>query len=376
MIPVNEPILQAGNEKKYLAECIDTNFVSSEGPFVKKFEKAFSDYLNQSHGIAVCNGTAAIETALYAIGINKGDEIIMPSFNIISSAIAAIRLGAVPVLVDIDSDDWNMDVNEIESKITPRTKAILTVDIYGSPVDYDKIIEIAKKNNLIIIEDFAEAQGAEYFSKKQNKWLKCGSIGDISATSFYANKIITTGEGGMIFTNNDLYAERARSYRNLCFINGNRFYHEELGYNFRMSNLQAAVGLAQFEQIQNFISIKIKNGELYRDRFNNIKGIKFHPVKKYSKCVYWMYSLELSPELGITADEMMSRLKKKNIDTRPFFKGLHIQPVLQALGYFLKEQYPKTDKASKYGFYIPSGLTLTEQQIDTVVKTIINTLHA
>jgi len=376
MILVNEPILQAGNEKKYLAECIETNFVSSEGPFVKRFESSFANYLDINHGIAVCNGTAALETALYAVGINKGDEIIMPSFNIISSAIAAIRLGVIPVLVDIDSEDWNMDVNEIEKKITAKTKAILTVDIYGSPVDYDKIIELAEKYNLIIIEDFAEAQGGEYFSKKQNKWLKCGNIGHISATSFYANKIITTGEGGMVFTNNNLYAERARSYRNLCFINGNRFYHEELGYNFRMSNLQAAVGLAQFEQMQNFISIKIKNGNLYRKKFNSIREIKFHPVKHYSKCVYWMYSVELSPEIGITADEMMKLLNKKNIDTRPFFKGLHIQPVLLDQGYFSNEKYPKTDHASKYGFYIPSGITLTEEEINIVVETITNILHA
>ncbi len=367
-IPVNEPLLD-GNEKKYLLECIDSNFISSEGPFVQKFEKSFADYLGTKHGIAIANGTAALEAAMFAIGIQKGDEIIMPSFTIISCAIAALRLGAKPVLVDINSEDWTMDIEQIESKINKHTKAILAVDIYGNPVDYDALLMLRDKYKIKIIEDFAEAQGAEYFSKYSGgKWLKCGNIGDISATSFYANKIITTGEGGMVFSNNDEYAERAKSYRNLCFIPGNRFYHEELGYNFRMTNMQAAIGLAQLEQIHKFINIKIKNGDHYRKKLNQIKKIKFHPIKKYAKCVYWMYSIELDSSLEINAQEMMAKLKKRNIDTRPFFRGLHSQPALTNLGYFVGEQYPKTDHAYKYGFYLPSGMSLKETQIDHIAN--------
>lgn len=369
MIPVNQPVL-GGNEKKYVLECIDQNWISAEGPFVKKFEKEFAAYIGAAEGIAVCNGTAALEAALFAIGIGPGDEIIMPSFTIISCAIAALRLKAVPVLVDADTEDWTMDVAAVEAKITPRTKAIMAVDIYGSPVDYDPLFGLAEKYNLKIVEDFAEAQGAAYFSKRKNKWLKCGAIGDVSATSFYANKIISTGEGGMVCTSNAAYAERARSYRNLCFIEGNRFYHQELGYNFRMTNLQAAVGLAQLEQIGSFIQKKVEHGALYRKLFSDVSEVKFHPVKAHSRCVYWMYSLELLPQYGITAKEMMSALREAGIDTRPFFLGLHQQPVLQSAGLFNGEQYPVTERAYNFGFYVPSGITLTNEQMETVVNAV------
>lgn len=370
MIPVNEPLLD-GNEKKYLLECIDTGWISSEGPFVKKFEEGFASFLGTKHGIALCNGTAALETALYALGVGRDDEVIMPSFTIISCAIACIRLGAKPVLVDIEPDAWTMDVFQIESKITPKTKIIMPVHIYGHPVNMDEVFKLAEKCNIKILEDAAEVHGAEYFSKhKGGKWLKCGSMGEVTATSFYANKIITTGEGGMVLTNNDRYAERAGAYRNLCFKPEKRFYHTELGYNFRMTNLQAAVGLAQLEQIERFIAIKIKLGKYYRERFAEIKGLKFMPVKDYAKSVYWMYGIEIDSEFGITAEEMMNRLKKHGITTRPFFRGLHDQPVLNNMGLFVSESYPKTDHAYKYGFYLPSGLTLTEKQIDFVVAVV------
>jgi perosamine synthetase len=217
------------------------------------------------------------------------------------------------------------------------------------------------------VEDCAEVHGAEYRSTlKGGKWLKCGTMSDVAATSFYANKIITTGEGGMVITDNDDAAKRARSYRNLCFREEMRFYHTELGYNFRMTNLQAAIGVAQMEQIERFIQIKVSRGEYYRRKIAPLDGVRFMPVKEYAKSVYWMYGVELSPELGITADEMMARLKKKGIGTRPFFRGLHDQPVLNNMGLFKGEVYPRTDHAYKYGFYLPSGLTLTEAKIDEV----------
>ena len=370
MIPVNEPLLN-GREKELLAQCIDTGWISSDGPFVKEFEEKFSKYIGVKYGVAVCNGTAALEAALYGAGIKKGDQIIMPSFTIISCAIAALRLGAKPVLVDIDPETWNMDVSQIESKITPKTKFVMPVHVYGHPVDMDTLFELAEKYDLKIVEDAAEVHGAEYFSEvKGNKWLKCGSMGDVAAFSFYANKIITTGEGGMVMTNDPAVAERAASYRNLCFKPEKRFYHTELGYNFRMTNLQAAIGVAQIERIEEFISIKRSLGEYYRHRLSYIQGVRFQVEKPYARSVYWMYSIELDESSGINAQTMMNKLKDREIGTRPFFMGLHAQPVLREMGLFKNEKYPNTDRAYKQGLYLPSGLTLTRPQIDTVCSAI------
>jgi perosamine synthetase len=327
-----------------------------------EFEKQFASYVGTDWGIAVCNGTAALETALFAAGVSEGDEVIMPSFTIISCALAAIRLGAIPVLVDVEPETWNMDVEQIESRITSKTKAIMAVHIYGHPVDMDPLLVIAQKRDLIVIEDAAEAHGAEYKGKI------CGSLGHISAFSFYANKIITTGEGGMVLTSDKQMAERAGSYRNLCFQPGKRFFHTELGYNFRMTNLQAALGVAQMEQINDFISIKRRLGAYYHEQLATIDGIKTQVEKSWAKIVYWMYCIELDQSLEVNADEMMMQLRQKGIGTRPFFLGLHKQPALHELGLFKGEQYPVTERISNLGLYLPSGLTLTESQIDEVVS--------
>lgn len=360
MIPVNQPLLN-GKEKQLLQQCIDTGWISSDGPFISEFERRFAEYIGTDHGIAVCNGTAALETALFAAGVGKADEVIMPAFTIISCALAAIRLGAVPVLVDAESDTWNMDVSQIEAKITAKTKAIMVVHIYGHPVDMDPVLAIAKKYNLIVVEDAAEVHGAEY------KGRKCGSIGSISAWSFYANKIITTGEGGMVLTSDVKMAERARSYRNLCFRPEKRFYHTELGYNFRMTNMQAAIGLAQMDRIEEFVQIKRRLGEYYRQGLIKIKGIKVQEEKIWAKMVYWMYCIELDAALGIDADSVMRELQNRGIGTRPFFLGLHEQPALHDLGLFKQEHYPVTERISKLGLYLPSGMALSEKEIDVVI---------
>ena len=373
--PVNEPLLD-GNEKKYLAECVDSGWLSSEGPFVARFEQEFAGFCDNKYGIAVANGTAALEVALFAAGLQPSDEVIMPSFTIISCAIACVRLGLKPVLVDIDPEIWTMDVLQIEGKITSRTKAIMPVHIYGHPVDMDPIFTLAEKYDLRIIEDAAEAQGAEYRSVlRGNRWLKCGSMSDVAATSFYANKIITTGEGGMVITNDEQIAERARSYRNLCFKPESRFYHTELGYNFRMTNMQAAIGLAQVEQIERFVWIKRRIGEYYRDKLSSVEGLRFMPEKKWARSVYWMYSIELDPAKGITAKEFMSRLKRRQIGNRPFFMGLHCQPALHDIGLFKDESYPNTDHAYKWGLYLPSGMTLLEDHVDEIVDIVITELN-
>ncbi len=363
MIPVNQPLL-GDREKELLVECIETGWISSDGPFVSEFENGFASYIGADYGVAVCNGTAAVETALFAGGISEGDEVIMPSFTIISCALAAIRLGAVPVLVDAEPETWNMDVTQIESCITPRTRAILAVHIYGHPVDMDPLLKIAERYNLIVIEDAAEVHGAEY------KGQRCGSLGHISAFSFYANKILTTGEGGMVLSSDRKMVERAKSYRNLCFRSDRRFFHTELGCNYRMTNMQAALGVAQLERIDEFVGIKRRLGEYYRDRLSNIEGVQFQIERPWAKTVYWMYCLELDEALGVTSDDVMEGLRHKGIGTRPFFLGLHEQPILHDRGLFQDEHYPVTERIARQGLYLPSGLTLTESEIDEVVAAV------
>jgi perosamine synthetase len=358
MIPVNEPLLD-GNEKKYLQECIDTGWISSEGPFIKKFEDELAGLVQRRHGVAVCNGTAALEIAVEALGIKKGDEVIMPAFTIISCASAILKCGAVPVLVDSDSHTWNMNVQQIEGKITPRTRAIMAVHIYGLPVDMDPLLAIARKHGLFVIEDAAEAHGQTYKGKP------CGSFGDISVFSFYPNKLITTGEGGMVMTDSDALAEKCRSLRNLCFLPHKRFVHEELGWNMRMTNLQAALGLAQLERWEDHISRKRKMGALYTKLLADVKGISI-PAQQtsYAQNIYWVYGIVLNN--GQTAEALMKKLAEKKIGTRPFFFPMHQQPVLQKMGLFKNESHPVAENLYKNGFYLPSGLTLTEQQAGTV----------
>lgn len=361
MYPVNMPLVN-GNEKKYLNECIDSGWISSDGPFVEKFEHTFSSYVDCSNGIAVCNGTAALEVALFGAEIGEGDEVIMPSFTIISCAIAAIRLGAIPVLVDIESNTWNIDVEQIESKITSNTKAIMAVHMYGHPCDIETILKIAKKHNLIVIEDASQVHGALVNGKK------CGSFGDVATFSFYANKIITTGEGGMVTTSNSKIAERARSYRNLCFRSERRFYHTELGENFRMTNMQAALGVAQMERIDEFVDLKRKIGFKYLEELGKINGVKTQVEKTGVKMVFWMYAIELNSDLNLDAEKVMADLAKRQIGTRPFFLGLHEQPALHERGLFLNEKYPVTERAYKHGLYLPSSLTLTDNDVEWITS--------
>ena len=394
MIPVNEPLLD-GNEKKYLAECIDTGWISSEGPFVKKFEEKFAAQVGRKHGIAVCNGSVALDAAVAALSICSGDEVIMPTFTIISCAAAVVRAGAIPVVVDCEPDTWNMDMGQIEDKITSRTKAIMVVHIYGLPVDMDPVISLAEKYGLKIIEDAAEAHGLVYRSRgrraegggqrsedrsrrsevrgqrTEGGRRPCGSFGDISTFSFYPNKLITTGEGGMIVTDNEELAERCRSLRNLCFQPQKRFVHEELGWNFRFTNLQAAVGLAQLEKLDEHIKRKLRMGELYTELLSEIPELQLPlPITDYAENIYWVYGMVLKDHVPFDAEEAMRRLKKKGIGTRPFFWPMHEQPVFKRMGLFENEKYPVAERIARRGFYIPSGLTMTKEQIDRVCEAV------
>ncbi len=360
-IPVNEPLL-TGNEKKYLNECIDTGWISSEGPFITKFEKQFALRVGRKHGIAVCNGTAALDAAIEAFGIGSGDEVIMPTFTIISCIGQIIRSGAKPVLVDSDPISWNMDVSQIEAKITLRTKAIMVVHIYGLPVDMDPILDIARRYGLKILEDAAQMHGQTY------KGRPCGSFGDISTFSFYPNKHITTGEGGMIVTNDDKLAEDCRSLRNLCFQPKKRFLHNRLGWNLRMTNMQAALGLAQLERLDEFVAKKRIMGRRYTELLSNLPGVQL-PLDRteYAENIYWVYGLVLDDKIGFEAVEAMKRLAARGVGSRPFFYPMHQQPVLREMGLFEGESYPVAERLSRRGFYIPSGMALLERQLERVI---------
>lgn len=374
MIPVSEPILD-GNERKYLNECIDSRWVSSGGPFVERLERGFGEALGLPPGVAVCNGTASIEAALYGLGVSEGDEVIMPSFTIISCALAAIRLGAVPVIVDIDPTNWCMDTSLLEAAVSPRTKVIMPVHIYGHPVDMDVVMDVAARHGLSVLEDAAEVHGAEYFSKKQNAWLKCGAIGHASSFSFYANKIVTTGEGGMVLSPNAEVLKRARAYQNLCFRPEQRFYHTELGYNFRMTNLQAAIGVAQLERMQEFIASKRRIAALYASRLASVSGVRVQPESSWARSVFWMHAIELDERIGMTAAEVIAALRGYGVEARPFFYGMHAQPALQGK-MRVAGPCPHTERAYKRGLYLPSGMTLTEALVDQVCCALESVLAA
>jgi len=363
-IPVNEPLL-TGNEKKYLAECIDSNWISSEGPFVKRLEKEFAARVGRRHGVAVANGSVALDLALKILGIGPGDEVILPSFTIISCAAAIVRAGAVPVVVDCDVKHWNMDVSQIEARITPRTKAVMAVHIYGLCVDMDALLAITKPRGIVIIEDAAEAHGQSVRSKP------CGSFGDISVFSFYPNKHVTTGEGGMVLVDNDKLAARCESLRNLCFQPEKRFVHEELGWNFRMSNLQAAVGCAQLERLDEFTGIKRAMGKRYDALLADVKGIE-RPLSSvaWAENIYWVYGLLLKDEIPFNAEEAIKRLAQLGVQCRPFFWPMHEQPVFKKMGLFKDERLPNAARLARRGFYIPSGMALTEKQTKQVAKAV------
>ncbi|MDD2465958.1 MAG: DegT/DnrJ/EryC1/StrS family aminotransferase [Desulfobulbus sp.] len=369
-IPVNKPLLD-GNEREYLLECIESGWISSEGPFVKKFEEKFANLVGRRHAIAVTNGTAALDAAIEALGIGPGDEVIMPTFTIISCIGQLMRVGAKPVLVDSDPLTWNMDVNQIEAKITPRTKAIMAVHIYGLPVDMAPLLDIAHRHGLKVLEDAAQMHGQTY------KGRPCGSFGDISTFSFYPNKHITTGEGGMIVTNVDRLAEDCQSLRNLCFQSSRRFVHERLGWNLRMTNMQAALGLAQLERLDEFVGRKRAIGFRYNNLLQNMEGVQ-RPLSctEYAENIYWVYGLVLDNALDMDAEEAIRRLATKGVGCRPFFWPMHEQPVLQRMGLFQGERYPVAERLARRGFYLPSGLALTPDQQTRVAEAIEEVLHA
>lgn len=363
MIPVCEPLL-TGKELEYVADCLNTNWISSMGKYIGQFEEKFAGYCGCKYGIATTNGTTALHLALVSAGVGSGDEVIIPTFTMISTAYAIAYTGARPVLVDAERETWNMDVSQIEAKITPKTKAIMPVHIYGHPCDMDPIMEIAGRYKLYVVEDAAEAHGAEYKGKK------AGGMGHVNCFSFYANKIITTGEGGMVTTSDEIIAERARCLKDLAHSKDKRFLHTDIAYNYRMTNIQAAIGLAQLEKIEELCGMRRRNAYLYNTRLKDIPGITLPPEKEWAKNVYWMYSILIEGDFGVSRDEFMVKLKEKGIDTRAFFIPVHRQPAFLNMGLFKGESYPVAEELGERGLYLPSSSGLKEEDIEFICRAI------
>lgn len=368
IIPVSEPLI-GDNVLPLIRECLDTGWLSSDGRFVREFERKWSSYCGAKFGVAVSSGTAALQISVASLKLERGSEIIIPSWTIISCAIAVLEAGCVPVLVDCDPETWCMNLDQVESKVSPKTRAVMPVHMFGHPVDMRRLAAVAKKHDLVIIEDAAEAHGAEVSG------CRVGGLGDLGCFSFYANKIVTTGEGGMVVTNNLELADKLRSLRNLCFRSDRRFFHTEIGHNYRLTNLQAAIGVAQIDRIDVHIEKKRWIAACYRERLKSLNQIALPVEREWAKNVFWMFGLVLDSEVSFDAAEFARRLRERGVDTRPFFLGMHEQPVFRAMGLFERELYPVSEILARRGLYIPSGLTLTESQIDRVcdaIKQILN----
>lgn len=377
MIPVNEPLL-AEEDFTALQDTFRTGWISSAGKYVDEFESAWAAYCGAGHGIAVSNGTTALQVAVEAVGIGQGDEVVMPSFTIISCASAVVRAGGTPVLVDCDPMTWCMDIEQTAAAITPRTKAIMVVHMYGHPVDMDPIMALAAKHGLVVIEDAAEVHGALYQSARNTaapRWDKCGGIGHIATFSFFANKLITTGEGGMVITNNAAYAARARSLRNLCFRSDRRFLHTEHGYQFRLTNMQAALGVGQVRRIESIVERKRQAAAEYTRRLSDLPQLQLPMEHPWARSVFWVYGMVLADDVPFDAVGLAERLKALGVETRPFFLGMHEQPVFHDMGLFKNERHPVSERIARRGLYVPSGLALTLEQIALVSEAVHKALR-
>lgn len=354
-IPIAEPKL-GKKELEYVTNCIKTNWISSQGKYVREFEERFSRYCGVRHGVAVSNGTAALHLALAALGIKKGDEVIVPDLTFIAPANAVTYTGAKPVFADSEKKTWNINPNKIEEKITKKTKAIIPVHLYGHPCDMDPIMKIAKTHNLFVIEDCAEAHGAEYKGKR------VGSFGDIACFSFFGNKIITTGEGGMCITNDKKLANKMDMLRDHGMNKKKAYWHPIIGFNYRMTNLQAAIGVAQLEKINDLIKIKRKNAQLYNSLLKDVRGITLPPEEKYAKNVYWMYSVLIQESFPVNRDKLITKLKEEKIDSRPFFNPINSMPPYKS-----NEKFPVAEELSRKGINLPSSVNLTKGDIERIV---------
>ena len=361
ILPVCEPRLD-GNEEEYLLRAVRTNWISSAGGYIGDFENLFAEKVGAKHGVACANGTVALHLALATFGVGPGDEVVVPAFTMIASANAVTYTGAKPVFIDSEPETYNLDVSQLESKITERTRAIIPMHTYGHPADMDPVLNIAAKYNLFVLSDAAESHGAEY------KGRLIGGLGDAAAYSFYANKIITCGEGGMVTTNNPEIAKSARSLRDHAFSDERHFWHKYLGFNYRMTNMQAAVGLAQTERFEFLVECRRRNAKLYNELLSSVLGLTLPPEKPWAKSVFWMYGILVQPEFGMSRDELRGQLAQRCIETRTFFIPIHLQPI-----YFNEhghQFFPVAEMLCERGMYLPSASTLTPGDIEFVAQSI------
>jgi perosamine synthetase len=375
-IPVSAPDLTEP-EVEAVMRGLRAGWVSSSGPAVAAFEERWAESCDRRHGIAVSSGTAALQLAVACLGLRPGDEVVLPSFTIISCALAVLQAGAVPVLVDADPRSYGLDVDQVAGRITPRTRAVMAVHIYGHPVDMDPLAELADRHGLALVEDAAEAHGARYLTRRQGApaWRPCGSFGRVSCFSFYANKLITTGEGGMLVTDDDALARRARSLRDLGFQPSRRFRHEEVGFNFRLTSLQAALALPQIDRIEALLERKRRTAEDYGRQLEGLP-LQLPVEREWARSSFWMYGVVLHESAGLDAGELACHLAGAGVETRPFFLGMHEQPALQARGLFAGERYPVAERLARRGLYLPSGLGLTDAERARVGKAVRSALKA
>ena len=367
IFPVSIPYISQ-RDINSVNKVLKNGWISSDGPEVRKFESEFSKFIGRKYSVTVSSGTAALEIAIKALGIKKNDEVLIPNFTIISNALAVVKQQAKPVLVDCNLENWNIDINQLENKINKKTKAIIITHIYSFANDMDKILKICRKNNIFVIEDAAEVIGLKYKNKK------CGSFGDISTFSFYANKQITTGEGGMISVNKfDLY-NKCKSLRNLCFGKLNRFNHEDIGWNYRMTNIQAALGLSQIKNINKIVKKKIMIGRQYYKNLKLNKNLTIlPPFISYSKNIYWVVGI-LIKNKKIKSSLLAIELRKFGIMTRPFFWPMHEQQIFKKMKLFKKSKFPNSSYLARYGLYLPSYYNLNNKQIDYISSVVNNIL--
>jgi perosamine synthetase len=358
-IPVAAPAL-VGNEREYVLDCLDSTWISSNGKYIDKFESAFAKFCGVRHAVSCCNGTVALHVALLALGVGPGDEVIVPTLTYVASANAVAYCGARPVLVDSEPGTWNMNPELILRHVTPRTKGIMVVHVYGHPTDMEPVMALARERGLFVLEDAAEAHGAEY------KGRRVGSIGDIATFSFYGNKIITTGEGGMVVTDDDELARKVRQLKGQGQDPQRRYWFPVVGYNYRMTNIEAAIGLAQLEKIDWHMARRRENAELYRKYLGEHPKFTLSPEAEWARNAYWINCAVLDRDFPLSRDEVMRRLAQAGIETRPFFYPMHTLPMYRQQ----PSDFPVAESVSARGLNLPSSAALTEDDVSYICQTL------
>ena len=366
LIPVAAPMF-VGNEKTYVADCLESTWVPSTGKYIERFESAFADFCGVRHALSCSNGTTALHLALRALDVEPGDEVIVPTLTFVATANAVRYCGAQPIFVDSEPDTWNLDPVAVEAKITPRTKGIIVVHLFGHPVEMEPILSVAKRHGLFVVEDAAQAHGAEY------RGCRVGSLGDIATFSFFGNKIITTGEGGMVVTNHPELASRIRLLKSHGMDPNRRYWFPVIGYNYRMTNVAAAIGLAQLEKIDWHLQRRRDVAEWYREELGGVPGLSWQVEKEWARHAWWMFSVVLDDDLPVDRDEVMSSLLKRSIETRPIVFPMHILPPYRdSVG---NATFPVADRLARRGINLPTWAKLTRHDVQYVCENLLGVVQ-